>query len=512
MERKVRASLGDAPFILQEALDVAKGAGTNMFSNEAPFTAERERAFNQSYGELKRYLQDSNYKAADYMYEAGRRSGLMLGELILSGKREDYKIQGELYLDRILDENPRYTELYGLGYQNAVQENPYSYLFDAGQARGVLDRTVESYPGVRYQKDYAQVHQCLDDVLEDMDYVKTGMTYTMQQMPYVSGRAEVLLGETSKTDLPNDMPFSKTVVEKELSDLKMFLSETKLDSIDELQKLGLQMGSISGEIAMAGSEDTSLYTRLDTILKSSPVYDAVCNRDDEDYGQLFRTALATYEADAALRRGLASYPSLSFSAEYCDLESQVLDAYGDLQQPWLMRDMNAKLYAIAKDREASEPSNVKDVQEPQESKLSAGERMAEDKPVGRTIRTKASMIHPVRGTDSSKAVTVGVIDSHGRSSVGTVFVGAGSVVPDKKTEHLPENQKKAFVVFSPNKPYNFIVRNKNADGAYENDVRTLIGAELIAGNAKYLSERKASYLKSAAVQTEAQVQSDMQMG
>lgn len=509
MELTTRATLKNAPSMLFKALAVAKNTGKTMYSNEAPFTKEREQEFNASYKNLESFLQDSKFGSADYMYEAGRRSGRMLGEMILSGKSDDYKIQGELYLNKMLEGNRRYQELWGLGHMSAVPENPYPYLFEVGQAQGVLDRTLESYPGVRYQKDYNEVCGCLDDVLEDMDYVKTGMSYTMLQMPDVSGRAEVLLGKTLKTDLSNDMPFSKPVVEKELSDLKTFLSETKLDSIDELQKLGLQMGSISGEIAMAGSEDASLHTRLDTILKGSPVYDAVCNRDDEDYGQLFRTALATYEADAVLRRGLASYPSLSFSSEYCDLKSQVLDAYGDLQQPWLMRDMNAKLYGIAKDREASEPSVAKDAQE---SKPSVRERMAEDKPVGRMIRTKASMIHPVRGTDSGKAVTVGVIDSHGRSSVGTVFVGAGSVVRDKKTEHLPANQQKAFVVFSPDKSYNFIVRNKNANGGYDTDVRTLTGAELIAGNAKYLSERKASYIKSAEVQTEAQVQSDMQMG
>lgn len=144
----------------------------------------------------------------------------------------------------------------------------------------------------------------------------------------------------------------------------------------------------------------------------------------------------------------------------------------------------------------------------------AGKERHREKKESRLIRVNDGMIHPIKGYDSRKAVTVGISNGTDKPVVGTVYVGNNSILPDKKTGHLPDANKASFVAFSPDKIYDFVVRTKGADGKYQNDVRKLSGRDIIEGNRMYMAERKASYVKQTEgqkdVQTEVSADCEMQ--
>ena len=76
--------------------------------------------------------------------------------------------------------------------------------------------------------------------------------------------------------------------------------------------------------------------------------------------------------------------------------------------------------------------------------------------------------------------------------IGTVYVGNNSIIPDKKTANLPDANKASFVAFSPTKMYDFVLRTKDAEGNWKNDIRKLTGHSIVEGNRAYMAERQAA--------------------
>lgn len=126
-------------------------------------------------------------------------------------------------------------------------------------------------------------------------------------------------------------------------------------------------------------------------------------------------------------------------------------------------------------------------------KAEAGEKKsAEQKRPSHLIRTNNGMIHSITGYPGRKAVTVGIANGENKPLIGTVYVGNNSIIPDKKTANLPDANKASFVAFSPTKMYDFVLRTKDAEGNWKNDIRKLTGRSIVEGNRAYMAERQAA--------------------
>lgn len=138
------------------------------------------------------------------------------------------------------------------------------------------------------------------------------------------------------------------------------------------------------------------------------------------------------------------------------------------------------------------------VAEPKEAsaeapKAETGEKKpAEQKRPSHLIRTNNGMIHEITGYPGRKAVTVGIANGEDKPLIGTVYVGNNSIIPDKKTANLPDANKASFVAFSPTKMYDFVLRTKDAEGNWKNDIRKLTGRSIVEGNRAYMAERQAA--------------------
>ena len=48
------------------------------------------------------------------------------------------------------------------------------------------------------------------------------------------------------------------------------------------------------------------------------------------------------------------------------------------------------------------------------------------------------------------------------------------------------------MAFSPTKMYDFVLRTKDAEGNWKNDIRKLTGRSIVEGNRAYMAERQAA--------------------
>lgn len=121
---------------------------------------------------------------------------------------------------------------------------------------------------------------------------------------------------------------------------------------------------------------------------------------------------------------------------------------------------------------------------------------AEKKP-SNLIRVNNSMIHDIKDNDNRKAITVGIKDPDGTKTVGTIYVGAKSIMADKKTATLPDSQKKSYIGISRDKDYDFVTSYKDANGQYKNHVDKMKGGEIVDKNHAYMADKRADYKKQA---------------
>lgn len=115
------------------------------------------------------------------------------------------------------------------------------------------------------------------------------------------------------------------------------------------------------------------------------------------------------------------------------------------------------------------------------------------------IRVNNKMIHDLSNNPNRKAVTVGLLGPDGTKQVGTIYVGAKSIMADKKTSTLPDAQKKSYVGISRGKDYDFVVGTKGADGKWKNDVTKMKGSDIVDRNHAYMADKRAGYAKQADV-------------
>lgn len=116
---------------------------------------------------------------------------------------------------------------------------------------------------------------------------------------------------------------------------------------------------------------------------------------------------------------------------------------------------------------------------------------------GNLLRVNDSMIHDIKGQDGRKAVTVGLKGQDNVNRVGTIYVGASSINPDKHTAHLQANQQKSYVAISPKKTYDFVTSVKNPEGKFDRNVTKISGQTILDQNKAYMKERHAEYAKQA---------------
>ena len=188
-------------------------------------------------------------------------------------------------------------------------------------------------------------------------------------------------------------------------------------------------------------------------------------------------------------------------------EAQNMKTQSVLRNKPVLARYDAYAQAMMQGRMAPAPEAVKPAEkaaeqpkaaEPKEAsaeapKAEAGEKKsAEQKRPSHLIRTNNGMIHSITGYPGRKAVTVGIANGEDKPLIGTVYVGNNSIIPDKKTANLPDANKASFVAFSPTKMYDFVLRTKDAEGNWKNDIRKLTGRSIVEGNRAYMAERQAA--------------------